>query len=401
MNDIVNINGEPSDNENIEVISQQNEIIEKTEDMLQITREEILSKSWLSMPVAELSTIGAGAAALSPTLKAVSTGGEVLYKLANAGAGDALKIATDGTYWGAMNTAEGASKMAKFTKITETGAAAAATNPAIILGAIALVSVEQKLGNIEKLEKKIISYMEIEQEAEVEADAEMIINILREYKLNSDSAMFKSTRHMKAFDIVRESRKNILQYQKQIKEQLKSKRIISSQKTVESDQNDLIKKLKYYRMALFTYASASLTDLLLDGNFSEEYLAGKRDELEKYSLEYRETFGECSVYLDKLSKASIETNFLKGLGTASNAAGKFIGSIPKIRDGQVDEFLQGSGEKIKNSASRIENEKVSNFAELGNPETALFIEKINDLIKIYNHTEYVYVDEKNVYLLAG
>ncbi len=40
------------------------------------------------------------------------------------------------------------------------------------------------------------------------------------------------------------------------------------------------------------------------------------------------------------------TNLKKGVSAASNAVGKMIGNIPKIKNAQVDEFLIENGQQI-------------------------------------------------------
>ena len=44
---------------------------------------------------------------------------------------------------------------------------------------------------------------------------------------------------------------------------------------------------------------------------------------------------------------------------------------------------------------------IAAFADLSNPETRVFIDKMEDMIQIYNHTEKICLDDKNIYLIAG
>lgn len=60
---------------------------------------------------------------------------------------------------------------------------------------------------------------------------------------------------------------------------------------------------------------------------------------------------------------------LKGLGTASDAVGKFVGSIPVVKEGTVDEFLQDKGVKLKKDAIGMEKAIVEDFSRLCNPGT--------------------------------
>ena len=106
-------------------------------------------------------------------------------------------------------------------------------------------------------------------------------------------------------------------------------------------------------------------------------------------------------YIEKLSHASVETNLLKGIGLASDAVGKFIGKIPLVEKGSVDEFLQDSGAHLKKSANSMERSAVGAFAGISNPGTRIFIDKIDNMIQIYNHTESICFDEKKIYLISG
>ena len=165
--------------------------------------------------------------------------------------------------------------------------------------------------------------------------------------------------------------------------------------------DDLLKKFKYYRLSLYTFSMASFVEIMLSGNFKEENILGVKEEIEKMSIEYRDLFGQCSVYLEKMSDSSIETNLLKGIGTASKAVGKFIESIPVIKDGPVDEFLQESGSQMKENAVHIERKIVEAFAEISNPSVGVFTEKMDDMIRIYGHTEEIFFDDEQVYLVVG
>ena len=116
---------------------------------------------------------------------------------------------------------------------------------------------------------------------------------------------------------------------------------------------------------------------------------------------YRSLFDESSRYLEKIGSSALEANVLKGVGTAGKAVGKFIGSIPLIKEGPVDEFLQDGGAHIKKNAIDMEKEAVYRFASISNPGTRVFMDKMEDMIQIYNHTEQICFDDKRIYLVAG
>ena len=142
-----------------------------------------------------------------------------------------------------------------------------------------------------------------------------------------------------------------------------------------------------------------MMEIMLSGNFSEEYIAGIKNEIENISSVYRDLFDQCSIYLEKICEVSVETNILKGIGTASKAVGKLIGSIPFVKDGKVDEFFADSGNDIESNAKEIEMSVIATFAEISNPETRVFIDRMEDMIQIYNHTKRICFDNKMIYLI--
>lgn len=92
-------------------------LAEITDGSLLDTRARIADKPVISMPIAELATLGAGVASLLPAFRTVTQTTAVhadeLYRPANAAVGDALKVAKNGNFWGAFKTAEGTSKFAQ------------------------------------------------------------------------------------------------------------------------------------------------------------------------------------------------------------------------------------------------------------------------------------------------
>ena len=266
--------------------------------------------------------------------------------------------------------------------------------------AVALFSIEQELHNIAEMEKQILAFLDAEKQAEIEADVETLSNILIKYKHNWDNDRFIAANHKMVLDIQRTARKSIIFYRKEAAAFLNSKKLMLTQVKINTILNDMLKRFKYYRLSLYTYAMASLIEIMLSGNFKEENISGIVSELEKFSMEYRELFMQCSVHLEKISKASIEAGALKGIGTASRAVGKLIGSIPVVKEGPVDEFLQDNGAHLKENATGMEQEVLSSFAAISNPKTGIFIEKMKDMSKIYNHTSGICFDEECIYLIA-
>ena len=392
-----------------------NELIESTESMAAVSESvlsdlhaELANKSVMSMPIAQLATLGAGVSSLIPALRTVTQtttiNADGLYKLANAGVGDTLKIAKNGNFWGAFKTADGASKFAQLQEagpLTATNTSVAAINPATMMMAVALFSIEQQLGNIAEMEKQILSFLEIEKESKIEADVRTLSDIITKYKHNWDNNLFIASNHKMVLDIQRSARANMLSYQALVSDEINSKQLIVAQKKVKTTLEDFLKKFKYYRLSLFTYSMASLIEVMLSGNFKEEYIDGIGAELRKLSYDYRMLFSDCSIHLEKLAGIAVEKNVVKGIGAAGKALGKAIGNIPVIKNGRVDEFLQEKGTKLEKSAEGMETDVVRSFAALGDPGTQVFVSRLDDMVRIYNHTVEIGFDKEKIYLIAG
>ena len=156
MNEIITLNT------NLQEINDQYEIVELSENLLVNARANINPKKAFSFPIAELSTLSAGVSSLIPAFNTITQTttmpSEGLYRIANATIGDTLKIAKDGNAWGAMKTATGKSKMVKLSEagpLTATTQTVNAFNPAIMMMAAALYSIEKDLDEIKATQKKI------------------------------------------------------------------------------------------------------------------------------------------------------------------------------------------------------------------------------------------------------
>lgn len=388
------------------------DLTEATEEILMNVQANNSITKELSVPISEIAMLGAGVSSLIPSLRTVTQTTTIntqgLYELVNVGIGDSLKRAKDGTAWGSVKTASGKSKMLKIKEagpLTATSTAEMAINPAIILMAVALFTVEQQLKGIEKTQKQILSALEVEKQSDIEADVETLYKIITTYKHCWDNETVVKNNHKLTLDIQKNERKNMNGYKKKIVSLLQYKPSIKDKAKEVKRDNTMLGELQnlfqYYRLSVYAFAMASFAEVMLGGNYQEAYIDDIKSEVEKYSLEYREMFSKCSVFIEKQENASVEVNVLKGIGNASNAVGKFIGSIPVVKEGPVDEFLQDKGRKLKKNANVIKRSKLEMFATFSNPGTGVFIEKMQDMIQIYNHTDKICCDDKKIYLIAG
>lgn len=410
MKKIIKINNTKSKvPDTVESISDADTVFNDTiEHMLLEARTKIDTNKAMNVPIAELALLGSGISSLIPALRTVTQTTTIhaqgLYQLANAGTGDVLKVAKNGNKWAAYKTIEGKSKMVQ---LKEAGPLSASSSivmpvdPATIMMAVALFAIEQQLKTIESIQKEMLMMMEIEKESRIEADLETMNSIINRYKYNWDNDKFIRSNYKMVADLQRDARANMNSYKKKVKELLEEKHLLVAHAQVDLIMKKLQKKFQYYRLSLYTSGMAAMTEVILGENFAEENISMVKTELERHSLEYRKLFTDCSVFLDKMSGASVDTKVFRGVGTASTAAGKLIGSIPVIKKGPVDEFLQDRGGHIQKSVKCKREDILSTFATLSNPGTGIFIDKLQDMTQIYNHTNQICMDDKKIYLIAG
>ena len=405
MDNIIKFNSNDSQELSPMPCAEANDLISITDNVLLDVRTDISQSKSLSMPIAQLSTLGAGVASLLPAFRTItqtsSVAAEGLYRIPNAVIGDTLKAAKSGNFWPSFKNSNKLAQLQKVDSLQSTTSMVMPIDPATMMMAVALFSIEQQLGNITEMQKKILSFLEIEKESEIEADIETLSNIIEKYKHNWDNEQFISSNHKMVIDIQRTARKNMVSYQKKVRYVIKEKKLLVLQNKIKTTLDELMKDFKYYRLSLFTFSMSSLIEIMLSGNFKEENILSIKEEIQKLSFAYRDIYGECSVYLEGMEKSSVESNLLKGVSATSKAVSKFIGSIPKIKDGQIDERLQEAGEHVSDKAKTMETDSIAAFAEMSNPGTSLFTDKMDDLIFVYNHTTDICFDSNNIYLIAN
>ena len=405
MDNIIKFNSNDSQELSSMPCAEANDLISITDKVILDVRTDISQSKSLSMPIAQLSTLGAGVASLLPAFRTItqtsSVAAEGLYRIPNAVIGDTLKAAKSGNFWPSFKNSNKLAQLQKVDSLQSTTSMVMPIDPATMMMAVALFSIEQQLGNIAEMQKEILSFLEIEKESEIEADIETLSNIIEKYKHNWDNEQFISSNHKMVIDIQRTARKNMVSYQKKVRDVIKEKKLLVLQNKIKTTLDELMKDFKYYRLSLFTFSMSSLIEIMLSGNFKEENILSIKDEIQKLSFAYRDIYGKCSVYLEGMEKSSVESNLLKGVSVTSKAVGKFIGSIPKIKDGQIDERLQEAGEHVSDKAKTMETDTIATFAEMSNPGTRLFTDKMDDLIFVYNQTTDICFDSNNIYLIAN
>lgn len=395
-----------ADAEENQAVQMGSNIVLQANQLLTEVSTDLNTLDAIKLPIDQIALLGAGVASMLPALRTVtqtvtanSTG---MYRLANAAVGDSLKLAKDGSFWGALKSAGGKSKMAKLVSTDSVSTTATATmpiNPATIMMAAALVSIEQKLDAIAETQKQILSFLEAEKEAQIEGDIKTLMGMIQKYKYNWNNSEYTSNHHKQVLDIKRSAEQNIILYQKQVAGKMHTNSVLFFNPAVTSTKDNLEKSFHYYRLSLYTYAFSSFLEVMLLGNFNSDYIAQVSSKIRDYAYRYREFYTECYNRLEQLAQSSIESSVLKGLGSVAKAMGNLIGNTPMIKDGPVDEWLIQSGVNLEHSASDHLKQMLIQFAEIRDPGCTTFIENLNYIDRIYNQTADLCFDKYNIYLV--
>lgn len=407
MDNIIEFNNVPDVLEKKDGRNNEADIEALLDELLLNVPADFAERSFISMPIAELATLGTGMASLLPTFRTVTQTTEVgthgLYQLANAVSGDVLKAAKDGTSWAAFKTVEGKSKMVKLKEagpLTAESKAVLPVNPATMMLAVALYSIECQLGHISDSIDKLTLFIESEKESEIKADLKTLNTIINKYKHNWDNERFINSNYKMVCDIQRTALKHMTSYEDRISKLIDKRKGLLVKSKVESLLADLQKDFSYYRLSLYTFSMASFMEIMLSEKYTEASILEAKKTLETEALNYRKIYSRCSAMLEQVADKSIEQNLMQGIGFVGKKAGELIGEIPLIKEGPVDEFLQESGAKLDKSASRMVSSVIMAFSEMADPRIGVFTEKMDDMIQIYNHTEAVCFDKEKIYFVG-
>lgn len=400
MGDILSIGNNGANEVREEYVEPMEDVDSRTEAMLKDLLEgtEDANKT-RRIPYTQIAALGgAGAAAANAVQKAILDK-DALYRVINAEAGDALKYSNKGGFfWGALKKESGKSAMAKLQKATpETFQ----VDPAAIMIAVALVGIQANLTSISETQKQILEFLENEKESEIRGDVQTLEKIVSDYRYNWDNELFVANNHKLVIDIRRTAEIHLNSFRNEIEGLLKPVPFFVTQQRADEEQNALVKKFKYYRLSMYTYALASLLEVLLGDNRHADYILKTRDDIQQRTYPYSDLFAKGLEHMAHLASKALEMSIRSHVGAAGKGLGKAIGSIPLVKRGPVDEFLKEKGEGLLKRADDSRDAILDDYYSVEDPGVRPVIERLNELAEIYGETKLIYLDKDGVKLVAG
>lgn len=387
------------------IISQESSEIEKA-----IAEKASHLREYKKIPLAEVAGLGGIFAELAPALRTVThtvTFDGLGYMPINNLGGEALKFFakdTPGIYAGSFKSIEtGKSVMAQFIKLgpqTITSNAVMPINPVMMAMAVMMVQINKKLDAIQKTQKEILSFLQEDKQAEIQGDLNMLTDILDKYKYNWENEQYRNNYHVKALDIKQSAEKNIIFYQKQIADKIKSLPAVYLDQAVRDLMNKIADDFHDYNMALYLFSFASYLEVMLLGNFSQDYLTSVAQRVRDYQDYYLEQVEKCCDYFSKVSGDSVQMKVQDAVGKAGKFLGGLIGSSALLNKGPVDEWLIDSGEQILQGKESKIHKLVEEFSMRHDRGSEIFADSIQNVMFISNETQAVMFDNDYLYLVA-
>lgn len=277
-----------------------------------------------------------------------------------------------------------------------------AINPAQLITIGMLVVIEKQIEDIKKTTKDIYNFLQYEKESEIESNYLMLEKINKDYRYYIDDDRMLISQQTNVTNIQRESKKHIISYKKSINDTVLQNNLIVINNTMDGILDNLGKNFDYYRIALYTWAYSSLTELYLLKNYKPEYLESKKNEITALKEEYKNIYDLACSYIEKNANKSVEGNTLKVVGKAGEAAGKLVGTLKNkvsfMKDKEYDKWLEEKGSNLSNKGNEHIKDFIAKFEKERETNLDDIVHEINKIDDLNNGIENIYFDEENIYL---
>ena len=140
-------------------------------------------------------------------------------------------------------------------------------DPTNLCMAIALMSINEKLDDIQETQKEIIEFLEEQEKAKLKGNLNILADILNNYKYNWNNETYKSHKHIQVQEIKRDAEQSLIFHRGVIEKILKKTSFLHSDGNV----NEKIKKTengyKDYQLSLYLYAFSAFFGSYVFGKF--------------------------------------------------------------------------------------------------------------------------------------
>lgn len=275
---------------------------------------------------------------------------------------------------------------------------ALACDPTMLFMAATLMNIEKKLNIIQETQEDILQFLEEKERATLQGNLNVLGDIISNFKYNWDNEKYKTNKHILVQEIRKEAESSIILYREQIGKDLEKRSSIHGNLEVKNILKRLQTRFKDYQLSLYLYAYSTFLEVMLLGNFNEDYLNNVEHCITEYSYQFRALYTECYNMMEDYSKSSVQSEMVNGLSTASKFVGNAISKVPIINKFQLDENLIKAGSKLDAYQEEQAVNTLNNLIQNRMNVTIPFVENIRTINNLYNKPVKCLMDKDNIYI---
>lgn len=283
--------------------------------------------------------------------------------------------------------------------VQETTSVVAPIDPTLMVAAIALLSIEQKLDGIQKSVETVLQFLKQDKQSKQRGNLNMLAEIMEDYKLHCQSETFRTSRLGEVLSIKTAAYQDIDFYQNQIAAELHKQKRIHGSKDSQTIASAVSYQFAEYQLACHLYASSSFLDILLQRNFDTAAIENAANKMTAIAERYDSLYADCHAQIADYQRSSIEAQVIGGIGAAAKGFGKAIAAVPVIREGPVDEALISAGDSIGKLNRNTVQQKLQVFETFKDNRMKPFIENLQSVERIYNTENALLTDGTSLYML--
>lgn len=272
-------------------------------------------------------------------------------------------------------------------------------DPAALAMAVALASIEKKLGEIKGIQEDIFDYLQLQEKAKLEGNLNVLNEVMNNYKHNWNNEKYKTNKHILVQEIKRDSEHSIIFHKERIKKKLAKERIIHGDQEVKKKISILVSEMKDYQLALYLYSFSEFIEVMLLENFDSKYLGSIIKKNESYAYEYRSLYTDVYNKIEKSSNSSVESVLLTGVAGLNKIVGKTVAKVPVLGSTKLDETMIESAEKVDEYKAKRGNTTMSQLKSIQKTVVTPFVDNLKILDEVYNQGTEIMFDSNNLYLV--
>ena len=271
-------------------------------------------------------------------------------------------------------------------------------NPTMLFMAATLSSIDQKLETIQETQQEMLDIIVQKEKSQLKGNLDFLTDVFHNYKFNWNDERYKAANHGQVLAVRREAGQKIDFCREQISKKLGKKTLLHSDQDVRKLREKIESDLEDYRLALYLYGFGYFLEILLQENFTSDYLVGIASKLDEMALQYRDLYSVVYTRLEEMSRSSLQTRAVSGLAAASKTAGGVLAKVPMLSKSPVDKALIAAGDKMESYEAEKMRSALTRLAEHQSGCVRPFVEHIQTMDRLHNQPMTLIFDRDTLYL---